>query len=123
MAKAALSAIDRIRAARSQVLDSMDAAIDKGVEELMVASPPYSGYLITLLADLQREKSRVDHSLTDEILALPEVIAAVGTLEAVAKSAKKEAALLPQVTKGLVIAGKILGLAQQYANLLATARS
>jgi hypothetical protein len=118
--------IDDIGSSVKMALAALDTAID-AVSDQISRTPngPVFKQLMARHDDLVDEKNSILAAATAAVLALPQVVAAATTLNALANQMKTVAQILPAATNVVnLLAGSttVLSSAQNFANTLATAQ-
>ncbi len=83
---------------------------------------PYLDQLTKRFQDLKNESASIWASATDQVLALPEVLAAAATLSTLASNMKAAAQALPNATSVLNGTASVLSFGQQFADAIASAQ-
>jgi hypothetical protein len=118
--------IDDIGNSLNTALKALDTAID-AVSDRISQTPngPAFKQLMARHDDLVDEKNALLAAATAAVLALPQVVAAAATLNALANQMNTVAQILPAATNVVnLLAGSttVLSSAQNFANTLATAQ-
>jgi hypothetical protein len=118
--------IDDIGNSLNTALKALDTAID-AVSDRISQTPngPVFKQLMARHDDLVDEKNALLAAATAAVLALPQVVAAAATLNALANQMNTVAQILPAATNVVnLLAGSttVLSSAQNFANTLATAQ-
>jgi hypothetical protein len=114
------STIDQLRSARDTALAALKSSIDASAKEIEVATDPDEAALNQRLDNLVNQSDAIETAATDAVLALPEVIAAAATLNALSAQ-MKTAQQLPTAANLLATTATVSALGQQFSGTLANA--
>jgi len=112
------STIDQLRNARDTALAALKFSIDAIAKKIEVATGPNEVALNQRLDNLVNQSDAIE---TAAVLALPEVIAAAATLNALSAQMTKTAQQLPTAANLLATTATVLALGQQFSGTLANA--
>jgi hypothetical protein len=115
------STIDQLRNARDTALAALKFSIDAIAKKIEVATGPNEVALNQRLDNLVNQSDAIETAATDAVLALPEVIAAAATLNALSAQMTKTAQQLPTAANLLATTATVLALGQQFSGTLANA--
>jgi hypothetical protein len=118
------STIDDIRKSRDGALDALDGVLDEIDDEIAQTTKtgPYLNQLTKRKQDLSNEYAAISTAATEAILALPNVIVAAATLNTLSTQMKTIAQQLPAATNVLNKTVAVLGLGQQFSDVIANAQ-
>jgi hypothetical protein len=116
--------VDDIRSHRDTALEALGIALVKVGDQIAqtTASGPTLDQLTRRNQDLMDQRAAIRAAATDEVLALPAVIAAATALGALSAEMKTVAQALPAAASLLTGAATVLSLGQQFADLIAKAQ-
>jgi hypothetical protein len=115
------STIDQLCSARDTALAALKSSIDASAKEIEVATDPDEAALNQRLDNLVNQSDAIETAATDAVLALPEVIAAAATLNALSAQMTKTAQQLPTAANLLATTATVLALGQQFSGTLVNA--
>lgn len=113
------STIDQIRQARDTALAALGSAINGVSRNIELATGPDDA-LEAQLEALMNQREAIEAAATDAVLALPEVVAAAATLNALSAEMMATAQQLPFATNALTKSAAVLALGQQFSQVLAS---
>jgi hypothetical protein len=116
------STIDQIRQARDTALAALGSAIETVGKKIELATGS-DDELETQLDALMQAREAIETAATDAVLALPEVMAAAATLNALSAEMKTSAQELAAPTNALTKTAAVLALGQQFSQVVADARN
>jgi hypothetical protein len=112
------TSIDQIRNARDTALAALESAIQAISRKIELSAGPDAA-LNSQLDALMNQREVIETAATDAVLALPAVIAAAATLNALSTQMRITAQELPAATNVLTKAAVVSALGQQFSQVIA----
>jgi hypothetical protein len=116
--------IDDIVQSRDEALGALENCFNAVGDAIAqtIQTGPYLDQLTKRFQDLKNERASIRASATDEVLALPEVLAAAATLSALSSKMTTVAQALSKAASVLNVTASVLSFGQQFADAIASAQ-